>query len=293
MHWIYILKGGYGIKHYVGETKRLYTRFWEHDRGECANTCDEKMKIVAIYKKDNMGKFFDYNEKIINKNSGFNNPNYLNNWNEIDSGYDHLWVENNIAECMMMSDRHYWKDIHGGKYTRDDCKYKFPENEYIKELPLCHCGLPCDVRKKEENDYLFFRCPKKNFYSDIQEQFEIDDEPCKFFKKYTKDEKSKSIEESSWLENVPSHKDLSDGFPAYCIAYDAINEKKHREENGKDYEDWREYGGVYGSAPKGFCDKYKDRDMKYYNEVRKCLCKECFEKHGLELSKIFTKRLLV
>ena len=297
-HWIYILKGSCGQKYYVGETTRLYRRFWEHDKGDCSNTCGKGFRVVAIYKKDNMGTFFDYNEKIINNKNlqstfilGVNNPKYLlNNWNKI-GGFNHREIKNNIVECMMLGDYHHWKDIRGGKYTKFNCNYKFPENEYVKELPLCHCGLPCDVRKKEENDYIFFRCSKKNFWPGIREKFEIDDEPCKFFKKYTKDETYKSnisIDES-WLENVPSHKVLSGGdnkrFSAYCIAYDAMNEKKYREEYGEDYEDWRKHGGRYG----GTCRYYKDRDMKNYKGVRRCLCDECFKKHKLELSKIFTK----
>ena len=60
--------------------------------------------------------------------------------------------------------------------------------------------------------------------------------------------------------------------------------KKLREENGEDYEDWRREGGRY--TP---CNKYKDRYMKCYKGIRRCLCKVCFSKHGLELSKIFTK----
>ena len=239
-----------------------------------------------------MGVFFKYNEKIINNKklqntfgSGFNNLRYLlNNWNKI-GGWNHREIENNIAECMMLSDYHDWKDIRGGKYIRFNCNYKFPVNEYVKELPLCNCRLPCDVIKK--GNCIFFRCPKKNFWPDIREEFEIKDEPCKFFKEYTTCN-SKISKDESWLENVPSHKVLSGGdnkkHSAYCIAYDAMNEKKYREEYGEDYEDWRKYGGVYSE-----CRYYKDRDMINYKGVRRCLCNECFEKHKLELSKIFTK----
>ena len=232
MYWIYILKN-FKKTYYVGETKRLFSRFWEHDKGECLNTdcfgCDQ---IVAIYKLNNMATFFDYNNKIIDMNndenlkqyysSGFNNPKYvLNNWEEmqVDGNIYSHETENFIAECMMIGKGndgeyiHDFKDIRGGKYTRFDCKYKFPDNyyiPYIKELPLCHCGLPCDVRKKDENDYLFFRCPKKNFWSKCKEYFDITDEPCSFFKKYTLDKNLKLQEEEK--NNLNSKRLLQSGM---------------------------------------------------------------------------------
>ena len=38
--------------------------------------------------------------------------------------------------------------------------YEFPNNDYIKGLPLCNCGLPCDVKKNINKNRLYFRCAK-------------------------------------------------------------------------------------------------------------------------------------
>ena len=109
MHWIYILKcydcddcDGIGESiYYVGQTKRLYSRFWEHASG-CGGTNTSvftPQELVAIYKVSEISKFINYNEKIININNdknlewtyhtGFNNPHYvLNNWDDFNKkGY--------------------------------------------------------------------------------------------------------------------------------------------------------------------------------------------------------------
>ena len=314
MHWIYILSDDCNMKYYVGETERLYRRLWEHGRGECENTSIfECNQIVAIYKLNNMATFFEYNKKIIDinndenlkylYNTGHNNSKYvLNNWNDmtVDGKLCARETENFITECMMLGKNnqgkyiHKFKNIHGGKYIRFDCKYKFPDNyytPYIKQLPLCHCGLPCDVKKIDNNNYLFFRCPKKNFWPKFREAFDIEDEPCSFFQKYTLDKnlklQEKELKNLDWLKNVPSHKSLSPDkeFTAYCIAHDVLNEEKLRKEYGDDYEDWREEGGKYTE-----CGYYKYRFMVKCNEgIRRAICHECCERYKDDLGKIFAK----
>ena len=72
MHWIYILKCK-DEHYYVGETTRLYRRFWEHDDGECKNTrIFTPIGLEAIYKSDNMGNFFNYNERILSIDENLN-----------------------------------------------------------------------------------------------------------------------------------------------------------------------------------------------------------------------------
>ena len=56
-------------------------------------------------------------------------------------------------------------------------EYKYPDNNYIKDLPLCKCSLPCDISKNEVENYLFFRCAKKNMWNKFKKDFDIDDEP--------------------------------------------------------------------------------------------------------------------
>ena len=232
MYWIYILRCEDNI-YYVGQTSRLYRRFWEHQYGKGGvNTSIYTFeKIIAIYKVSNLVKFIDYNNYVKKIIDGYWHCDYenwkLQNYNdENDKPMDQtdiLDIENNIAECMMMHDKDNWENIRGGKYIRFDCKYKFPNNEYIKELPLCNCGLPCDVKKHEKKEMLFFRCAKKNMWGKFKEEFDIEDEPCKFYKEYLTDielrvegkknfdERRKKLEElmkkSSWLQNVPCEED--------------------------------------------------------------------------------------
>lgn len=195
MKWVYILqcKNNY---YYVGETKRLYRRFWEHNEG-CGglNTSTyEPESIIGIYKVSSLSKFFDYDEIVSNNiyNIYFNRANkILEDFDEEDEDeeYDNKLVENNIAETLIIhknKNKEDWKKIRGGKYTRFDIEYKLPND--IKKLPCCHCGLPCDIKKYEGvhdmDHYLYFRCAKKNMWSNMKEMFDINDDPCNYFMKY-------------------------------------------------------------------------------------------------------------
>ena len=120
----------------------------------------------------------------------------------------------------MVNNEKNWKKIRGGKYTKFNVEYKFPENKLIKILPSCNCGLPCDVKKNEEHNYLYFRCAKKNIWNEMKDEFDIVNEPCNFFMKYTKDDDYKRKYEkrkeniklltskSAWLRNL--------GFYEFC-----------------------------------------------------------------------------
>jgi len=232
MRWIYILNCSENY-YYVGETKRLFRRFIEHYKGKGGiNTSNNKPKqIVAIYKVVTLHKFIEYNSIIMNNicNIYFNRANTLleefNDEYEEDEEdeYDNLYVENNITECLMINKKENWKKVRGGKYTHLDINYNYPTNENIKNLPFCKCVLPCDIKKNEEHNYLFFRCSKKNMWSKMKDEFKIEEEPCNFFMKYTKDieyniyyeEKKKIIfdlvKKSPWL------KELMGNMYEYCI----------------------------------------------------------------------------
>ena len=167
MRWIYILKCGDDY-YYVGETKRLYKRFWEHQTGIGGINTSTYIPegIVAIYNVSTLGKFIEYNNIVMNKicNIYFNRSNTLLegfNYPDEDDDYDNLFAENNITECLMLNNKDNWKKIRGGKYTRFDIEYTLPINDYIKNLPLCNCGLPCDIKKNDEHNFLYFRCAKK------------------------------------------------------------------------------------------------------------------------------------
>jgi hypothetical protein len=237
MKWVYILKCKDDF-YYVGETKRLYRRFWEHTDGiGGVNTSIYTPEgIVAIYKVGTICKFLEYNEYVNNIIDGVFGGKYqslkLKAFNDEyeESQYDNLYAENNVTECLMIHNEEDWNKIRGGKYTRFDVEYKFPENNYIKDLPLCNCGLPCDIKKNEDKNYLFFRCAKKNMWDKFKQDFDINDQACDFFMEYTKDkkikieeqykfqERSKTLKElfkkSNWLKNIELNDDC---YPNQCV----------------------------------------------------------------------------
>ena len=230
MHWVYILKCQ-NDHYYVGETTRLYRRFWEHNSGKGGvNTYTYTPEtIVAIYKVNMLGMFFEYDYLIDGeiykpyKLKRFDNEN-------CDDEYNGRDIENNITECLMIHNKETWNKIRGGKYTHFNVTYKFPINDNIQNLPICKCGLPCDVKKNQENNYLFFRCAKKNMWEEFKEQFDIDEEPCNFYMEYSKDkqfrleetkkfaDRNKTLKElfkkSFWLKNIP---ECDNAEPDVCI----------------------------------------------------------------------------
>ena len=212
MRWVYILRCEDDY-YYVGETKRLYRRFWEHNKG-CGglNTSIHTPEgIVAIYKVTNLGNFFEYNSNVIDT---INNQTGYDKWllksfnDDVEYGHDNLDAENNITECLMISNQDNWEKIRGGKYTRFNVEYKFPVNDYVKELPICKCGIPCDIKKNEDKNYLYFRCAKKNMWESLKDQFDIDEEPCNFYMEYTKDKQFRIEETNKFQAGTNTLKEL-------------------------------------------------------------------------------------
>lgn len=268
MRWVYILKCKDNY-YYVGQTNRLYRRFWEHINGTGGVNTSIFLpeEVVAIYKVDTIGKFVEYNEYVNKIIDGIWNEKYklykLNEFDNEDDEYDNLEIENIITECMMIHNRETWYKIRGGKYVRFDVDYIFPNNKYLKDLPLCHCGLPCDIRKNEDKNYLYFRCAKKNIWDKMKKEFDIESEPCNFFMEYIKDKQFKLDEikrtedrkktlsnlfkTSYWLKNVEI---VSNDYSHVCI---------------------------------GGCNTTNNK-ITYNNEIRN-LCYDCFIEKNDELSK--------
>lgn len=240
MFWIYIIycDGCY----YVGQTKRLYRRFWEHlnGNGGVNTSCflNEQIEIAGIYKVDTICKFLRYNEIVSTNNTSsykYFGSHILRNWNTEDYiDNDPLVAENNITECLL-----YHKDdkmnIKGGKYiwTDEDVHFNMTfkmMNTHIDKLPLCKCGIPCDIKKNDQHNYIFFRCPKKNMWDDMKERFDIFETPCDYFQEYKYDKQLKTDNEtqfkersnilkelykkSHWLKNVPG---LDSSVQAVCV----------------------------------------------------------------------------
>ena len=268
MHWVYILKCQ-NDHYYVGETTRLYRRFWEHNSGKGGvNTYTYTPEtIVAIYKVNMLGMFFEYDYLI---DGEIYKPYKLKRFdNEIgDDEYNGRDIENNITECLMMHNKETWDKIRGGKYTHFNVTYKFPINDNIQNLPICKCGLPCDVKKNKTDNYLFFRCAKKNMWEEFKEQFDIDEEPCNFYMEYIRDkqfklEETKKFEDrkailkelfkkSNWLKNIPECDNIE---PEVCI----------------------------GGCNKGYIYSKISYSYKELN-----LCYDCFIDKNEELSKKYT-----
>lgn len=289
MKWVYILQCEDGY-FYVGQTSRLYTRFWEHQNGlgGLNTTIYPPKNIVCIYSVDRLGKFFDYIKKIntndynLNYNIYFNSGGIIESFNDNNNTddeyeYNSLLIENNITEKMMIDNEENWTKIRGGKYVRFDVEYIFPNNNLINDLPNCNCGFPCDVKKNEEHNYLYFRCSKKNMWDEMREKFEIEDEPCNFFMKYTKDnlyrieyEKRKQTiknltNSSYWL------KSLVGGHYEYCVGgcgktYDGNNTIRYSRKS-------------INLCFDCFIDKNEELSKKYsnnnmsYKPIGKCLIK--------------------
>lgn len=278
MKWVYILQCEDDY-FYVGETTRLYRRFWEHNNGigGLNTSLYPPVKIVAIYSVNRLGKFFDYTIKVsnndyrLNYNIYFNRGGIIENFNDNDeenNEYNSLWVENNITEKLMIDNEVNWNKIRGGKYTRFNVEYNFPNNHFVKELPNCNCGFPCDVKQNEENNYLYFRCAKKNMWDAMREKFEIDEEPCNFFLKYTKDNQYK-IEYEKRKQKIKYLTSRADwlkelcGLHEYCIGG-----------CGKEYDENNTVRYLRSSTNlcfDCFIDKYEELEKKY--KKYKCLIK--------------------
>lgn len=269
MDWVYILRCEDDY-FYVGETNRLYRRFWEHQRGIGGlNTSTySPEEIVAIYKVNTICKFIDYNEYVSGIIDGVWDEKYerfkLKYFNdENDDVDDNLCAENYIVECLMTHKKDEWNKIRGGKYTRFDVEYKYPDNNYIKDLPLCKCGFPCDIRKNEDKNYLYFRCAKKNMWDKLREEFEIDDEPCNFFMEYIKDKQLKNQEKNNFEERRKRLKELFK--KSFWLKNIEINDRN------------------YPKQCVGGCNRISESIKLTYSNEKRNLCFDCFIEKNEEL----------
>lgn len=172
------------------------------------DTSYDKYKPKAIYRVDKLDKFMFYNKGVIDIINGDEEehiyyrgmPNLLyvlKNWNV---GSDYLYdliknVENNVVECMKIHKKDEHNKIRGGYYTKIDHKYPLPNNLYMEYLPLCKCGLPCNVDLK--NSFFYFECPKV--------KFKVGDS-CDFYQEYTLDEEFRKKRRSKYDDLIPKTK---------------------------------------------------------------------------------------
>jgi hypothetical protein len=53
----------------------------------------------------------------------------------------------------------------------------------IVDRPLCHCGMPCEVKLSNNKSCIYFVCALKNVWSDFYSCIEVSD-PCDFYSVY-------------------------------------------------------------------------------------------------------------
>ncbi len=276
MRWVYILRCENDY-YYVGETSRLYRRFWEHydGRGGLNTSIFRPINIIAIYSINRLGKFFDWVEKSkkMNYNCGYNiyfdRGGIIEHFNENDDNddelYDNLQIENNITEKMMMDSELNYQKIKGGKYTRFNVLYSLPNNNIVKELPNCLCGFPCDVKKNDEYGYLYFRCAKKNIWESMRNEFDIEEQPCNYFMKYVNDSEYRT----NYIKRLETVKLLTD--ESYWLQ--------------------RLAGGIYEHCVGGCGKEYDENNTVRYGMHGINLCFDCFINNNKTLKIKYTQQL--
>lgn len=231
MHWVYILQCRDG-KLYVGETTRLFRRFWEHEAGEGGiNTKIMGVeKVLAIYKVVELGRFLCYHRSVVDPESKYSRYVFSDKFEDEDREYDGKGLENALTERLMISRGNDWETVRGGEYVRFIIKYTKPESSPLDVLPFCKCGLPCDVKINFDKGLFYFRCPNKNLWDDVRVEFDLQEvEACNFYQAYNYDvEKRKAwesnlenrgqalrdiVRSSPWLVDLPVFNDLK-----YCLS---------------------------------------------------------------------------
>ena len=221
VHWIYILECDDDYI-YIGETTRLYRRFYEHiyNNGAVNTTRHEPLKLIGLYKLGDNYSFYKYRNKI--RNSEYNKFDF-DTWGD-DENSDNLLIENRFTElyfCLRSKinermDFRYkdgrWYKIRGGKYTQQYINNAINtlNEEDIIDRPMCHCELPSEVKLSKDKIKIYFVCALKNVWDDMKIGLHIE-EPCDFFKVYDEDIYIKKqyeiiqqkIRENKWVENIP------------------------------------------------------------------------------------------
>lgn len=195
VHWVYILSCD-DFKLYVGETIELIRRMRDHIKGRGSKFTEmyPPEKIIAIYKVSILAKFFEFNRSC-RKSKNINNDilDTFNLYNDGRSHSENKSMENIITELLMSEDPYNFENIRGGKYTIIDREHEIRnEEKYFKDLPICDCGLPCNIEKNVEENCLYFTCAKRNFRKlnrfdkrkMIDDGIDIDATPCSVYQRY-------------------------------------------------------------------------------------------------------------
>lgn len=88
-------------------------------------------------------------------------------------------LENRITErlAVITSNSHY--KVRGGKY----CKQIYNSfSKPVEDRPLCNCGLPCEVKLKNDKTKIYFVCPVPDWCHDFG-RFSVPNK-CNFWKEF-------------------------------------------------------------------------------------------------------------
>jgi hypothetical protein len=173
---------------YVGETKRLYRRWNEHQtgRGGVNTSLDDFDTVVGLYRVSTNSTFLKYYDDM----SSYDRFAYRcqQEWGTLEEDKETaLQLENHITERLLHNTKNKYErwPVSGGKYTTYEKCEKFcsvPENvnSVLIDRPLCRCGVPCEVKMKNDKTNLYFTCPvptwvegiktgdRCNFYSEFE-----------------------------------------------------------------------------------------------------------------------------
>lgn len=239
MHWIYILECEDNT-YYIGETKTLNKRIYQHKTGKGGKNTRKYgvKKLLAAYKLHTFCKFIWYHDHLndVESNKTLYNNRILYNFDDDDASYNNLSVENVITEMMMNK----YENVIGGKYTRENVKYKDNRKEIADLLCYCFCGLPCNI-SINSSMRIIFTCCKLNLPLEKK---------CDFFIEYNRDIK--------WR--------ISD--------YERL--KGRNLKLNSLLEDWLE--NVMPVKKNDNCDSCKEKCLYtgiVYNGLRRRLCEEC------------------
>ncbi len=201
MHWVYVLRCSYDGFVYVGETRRLFRRFFEHQflNGAMNTTLHPPDEIIALYKVINTSCYHRV------KQMKHFTPLIIYNWtDEYDDDENALEVEDLITESLMV--RNGRNNVRGGKYTTDARAATFNATLFEPDRPLCKCGLPCEVKLKHDKSKVYFVCPIpdwEEFYDNLKIPIR-----CDFWEEF-KDYRQKRelylarMSCSIWITNMP------------------------------------------------------------------------------------------
>jgi predicted GIY-YIG superfamily endonuclease len=210
MHWVYVLRCSRDGHIYVGETRRLYTRFYEHQfRNGAMNTrLHPPDEIIGLYKVINSSCYHQVKEM-----KQFT-PLVVHEWtNDCDDDENALEVEDIITESLMVT--FGMNKVRGGQYTTNSRASTFDPSTFEKDRPTCKCGLPCDVKLKHDKSKVFFVCPVPD-WEEFYDGLDIP-ERCDFWEEFVDYRQKRELylsrmKDSIWITNMPT----SNSAQIYC-----------------------------------------------------------------------------